>query len=163
VRPYLFESAWHLPGTRAQVWEAVLRVEDWPSWWPAVRAVRVLDAGHDGGLDRRIEYLLHAPLGYRLAVCTRTTTLEPPRLVVVEVVGQLAGTGRWELSEEAGGVRVDQRWEVATTRPWMRLVAPLARPAFRWSHDRAARRGGEGLARWLLSGARPSGGPAPSR
>ncbi|MCU1432614.1 MAG: polyketide cyclase [Actinotalea sp.] len=149
---YRFVSAWHLPGTVDQAWKAVSRIEDWPRWWPAVSATRTILPGRPDGVGRVNGYLLRAPLGYRLGVVTRTIEVSAPRRVVVAVSGHLAGTGTWTLEREDDGVRVDQVWEVAATRPWMRLLAPVARPAFRWSHDRAARRGGEGLARWLARG-----------
>ena len=48
-------------------------------------------------------------------------------------------------------------WRVRTTRRWMNVLAPIARPVFRWNHDRLMRAGGRGLARRLgvefLSGA----------
>jgi hypothetical protein len=150
VSAYRFASSWHLPGTAQDAWDAVVdRPEAWPSWWPAVKRAEIQDPGTDDGVGRRSCYWLRAPLGYRLAVRTRITEAVPPRVVVVEVIGQLAGTGRWEFVPEPGGVRVDQLWAVTATRWWMRLLAPIAAPAFRWSHDRAARRGEQGLARWL--------------
>jgi hypothetical protein len=35
-------------------------------------------------------------------------------------------------------------WNVATTKPWMNLIAPIARPVFQWNHDWVMSRGGEG-------------------
>jgi hypothetical protein len=40
---------------------------------------------------------------------------------------------------------------VATTRRWMSLLAPVARPVFEWNHDWVMARGGEGIARLLGS------------
>ncbi len=37
-------------------------------------------------------------------------------------------------------------WNVRTTRPWMNLVAPVARPVFRWNHNAVMHSGGQGLA-----------------
>ena len=37
-------------------------------------------------------------------------------------------------------------WNVRTTKPWMNLLAPIARPVFAWNHDWVMRNGGEGLA-----------------
>jgi hypothetical protein len=53
------------------------------------------------------------------------------------------------LFEEGGVTAVTYEWSVATTKAWMNLVAPLARPVFAWNHDWVMRRGGEGLAREL--------------
>ena len=40
-------------------------------------------------------------------------------------------------------------WHVETSKRWMNLLAPLARPVFAYNHDVVMRWGGEGLARRL--------------
>ena len=40
-------------------------------------------------------------------------------------------------------------WDVATTRPWMKALAPLLAPAFRWNHGQVMAEGGRGLAAHL--------------
>jgi hypothetical protein len=37
-------------------------------------------------------------------------------------------------------------WSVDLQRPWMRVLAPVAAPMFRWNHRGAMRAGGAGLA-----------------
>ena len=37
-------------------------------------------------------------------------------------------------------------WQVRTTKRWMNLAAPIARPLFKWNHDMVMQRGGKGLA-----------------
>jgi hypothetical protein len=44
---------------------------------------------------------------------------------------------------------VTYEWNVRTTRSWMNLVGPVARPVFRWNHNAVMHRGGEGLANLL--------------
>ena len=44
-------------------------------------------------------------------------------------------------------VRYD--WKVETTKRWMNLIAPIARPLFSWNHDVVMGWGGEGLAKRL--------------
>ena len=58
----------------------------------------------------------------------RLTRVEPLSLIEGEAVGELAGTGRWRLTHDAGVTRVRYDWNVRTTRPWMNLLAPVARP-----------------------------------
>lgn len=159
MAPYRFRSSWHVPGTPEQVWQAVATPEDWTWWWPAIGGAEVWERGDADGVGRVVTYLVRAPLGYRLAVRTVVVRSEPPELVEVRVTGHLEGRGRWVLRADGSGVEVDQLWEVSTTRPWMRLLDPVARPLFRFSHDRAARRGGEGLARWMR---RATNRPRPS-
>jgi hypothetical protein len=84
-----------------------------------------------------------------------TTRIEKPRLLEGRAEGELAGVGRWRLFEEAQGAgdrpvtAVLYEWNVSTTKPWMNLLAPLARRVFEWNHDWVMRNGGEGMARKL--------------
>ena len=60
--------------------------------------------------------------------------------------GELQGTGRWRLFEQDGVTAVLYEWNVSTTKPWMNLLAPVARPVFAWNHDVVMGWGGQGLA-----------------
>jgi hypothetical protein len=61
--------------------------------------------------------------------------------------GELTGTGRWRLFEQDGLTAILYEWNVATSKRWMTLLAPVLRPVFAWNHDVVMRWGGEGLAR----------------
>jgi hypothetical protein len=63
--------------------------------------------------------------------------------------GELEGTGVWRLFEQGGMTAVVYDWNVRTTRRWMNVLAPLARPVFDYNHDVVMGWGGEGLARRL--------------
>jgi hypothetical protein len=78
-----------------------------------------------------------------------TTRVAKPHLLEGQARGELAGTGRWRLFEEDGEAPVTAvvyEWNVSTTKPWMSLLAPIARPLFAWNHDWVMRNGGRGLA-----------------
>jgi hypothetical protein len=82
----------------------------------------------------------------------RTTRVLKPHLLEGHAQGELAGTGLWRLFEQDGGTPVTAvvyEWNVSTTKPWMNLFAPIARPVFEWNHDWVMRNGGEGIARLL--------------
>lgn len=79
----------------------------------------------------------------------RLVRVEPHALIEGEAVGELQGTGRWTFSEAGGLTAVRYDWNVSTTKPWMNLLAPLARPVFKWNHDVVMRWGAEGLAAQL--------------
>jgi hypothetical protein len=67
----------------------------------------------------------------------------------IGTVGELSGVGLWRLYEQDGVTAVLYEWNVATSKAWMNLLAPLARPVFEWNHDWVMARGGEGIARLL--------------
>jgi hypothetical protein len=75
--------------------------------------------------------------------------LDAPRSMRGDAVGELTGSGHWRLFEEDGVTAVVYDWNVRTTKAWMNLLAPLARPVFEYNHNVVMRWGGEGLARRL--------------
>jgi hypothetical protein len=75
--------------------------------------------------------------------------VERPALMEGNAFGELSGHGRWRLLEDAGVTAVIYEWNVSTTKRWMNLLAPVARPVFEYNHDVVMCWGGEGLARQL--------------
>ncbi len=86
-------------------------------------------------------------LPYRVGFEITTTRVERPYLLEADAVGELSGVGRWRLYEQDGVTAVLYEWNVATSKAWMNLLAPVARPIFEWNHDWVMARGGEGIAR----------------
>ncbi len=87
-------------------------------------------------------------LGFEICV----TSVLPPSELEAEATGELEGTGRWTLAPADGGTLVRYAWDIRTTRRWMNMLAPVARPLFRWNHDELMREGGQSLARRLGGG-----------
>jgi hypothetical protein len=108
-----------------------------------------LEEGDETGVGRYGRYIWKSKLPYKLEFHARTTRVEKPHLLEGTVEGELAGTGTWRLYEESGTTAVLYRWEVRTTKAWMNLLTPIARPIFAVNHDFVMRNGGEGLARRL--------------
>jgi hypothetical protein len=101
-------------------------------------------------------------LPYRLGFDIQVRHLEPPTTLEAVATGELDGVGRWTLTPDDDGTLVRYDWDVRTTRWWMNLAAPVARPVFTWNHDALMREAAESLARRLdaelelpSSGSRP--------
>ena len=94
-------------------------------------------------------YTWRSKLPYELAFDMRLTRIEPMSLIEGEAIGELTGKGLWRFTEEGDSTRVRYDWNVKTTKPWMNLLAPVARPIFKWNHDVVMNWGAEGLARKL--------------
>ena len=146
---FILVSEWHLSASPSAVWEVLSAAEDWPSWWPYVRDVKLLKAGMDNGEGavRRIRWGSALPYGFTLDVTTRVA--EKPQLMVGEATGDLNGLGRWELAAIPVGTRVRYTWNVVLAKAWMRAFAPLLAPVFAWNHHRVMRAGAAGMARRL--------------
>jgi uncharacterized protein YndB with AHSA1/START domain len=147
---YAFVTRWSFQAPIESVWQLLSKSEDWPGWWPGVEAVELLEKGIDGGEVgslRRLTWKSRLP--YKLRFDMRTVRVEKPILLEGRANGELAGTGRWQLRQKGDWTRVQYDWQVATSKRWMNLLAPVARPLFAWNHDVVMRWGGQGLARRL--------------
>ena len=143
---YAFLTSWLLDAPVEPVWDAIYDTDAWPEWWPGVRRVEELvPRGPDGvgGLSR---FTFRSVLPYDLVFEMRSVRVERHRLLEGVASGELVGTGRWRFFVQEGATAVTYEWDVETTARWMNLLAPIARPAFAWNHDRVMRAGGEGLA-----------------
>ena len=146
---YRYVSTWQLQAPIEQVWAALNDLEHLPTWYSGVQEARELTPGDALGVGRRVRYVIKGRLPLRLAFEATTTRSLPPRDQELRAEGELAGTGRWSLDQHGQVTTVRYRWEVRTTRPWMNLLAPLARPVFTWNSKGVMLEAGEGLAGFL--------------
>jgi uncharacterized protein YndB with AHSA1/START domain len=146
---YEFLTTWLLEADRGRVWDAIYDSERWPAWWHGVEEAEKLEEGDKTGVGQYGRYVWKAKLPYRVEFFVRTTKVEKPHLLEGDADGELAGIGRWRLFEQGGVTAVIYQWNVSTTRAWMNLLAPVARPAFKGNHDYVMRNGGEGIAKLL--------------
>jgi hypothetical protein len=149
VAEYRFLTTWLLEAERERVWEAIYESERWPEWWRGVEEAEKLAEGDERGVGQRGRYVWKAKLPYRVNFEIVTTRVERPHLLEGDANGELAGVGRWRLFTEHGITAVIYEWNVSTTRSWMNLLAPIARPIFQSNHDYVMRNGGRGIARLL--------------
>jgi hypothetical protein len=95
----------------------------------------VLHAGASDGTGARHRWTFGTALPYTLSFDTEVVRSEPPSLLRTRATGELAGAGLWQLTDAPEGTAVRDCWIVDTTKRWMNLLAPVARPAFSWNHD----------------------------
>lgn len=149
VPTFALVSDWHISAHIDAVWRALNHPDYWPRWWPFVRTVEKLRAGDANGLGSiyRIEWTSRLP--YDITFEVETVEVIPQRLIRGSARGQLNGQGVWELRPDTTSTHVRYTWTVALGQPWMRFVAPLAAPVFRWNHNAVMRAGALGLSRHL--------------
>ena len=146
---YRFLTTWLLEAERERVWDAVYDSDAWPEWWRGVVEAERLAEGDEHGIGQYGRYVWKAKLPYKVEFFVRSTRVEAPYLLEGEASGELAGTGRWRFFEQDGITAVIYEWNVRTTKAWMNLLAPVARPVFALNHDHVMRSGGECLAKRL--------------
>ncbi|MBC7643852.1 MAG: SRPBCC family protein [Thermoleophilia bacterium] len=147
---YAFLTTWVLTDTTIDaVYDAIYAYERWPEWWRGVVKVEQATAGDELGVGAIARHSWRSVLPYTLHFEIESVRAERPFLLEGRASGELAGTGRWRLYERDSTVVVVYEWNVQTTRAWMNLVAPIARPIFRWNHNWVMNNGGTGLAQLL--------------
>lgn len=146
---YHLTTLWRFDAPLETVWDAIIHPEAWPNWWNGAECVVCLDDGDDSGVGARQRYTWKSVLPYRLTFVSRVTRVEPMCLLEGWVEGELEGVGCWHFGREGGLTTVRYEWRVRTTPRWMNLLAPLAKPLFRWNHDALMRAGAIGLARYV--------------
>jgi len=148
VAQYSFLTTWVLAAPREAVWDAIYDVESWPSWWRGVKEVEELEHGNESGIGARYRHEWRSAIPYPVRFETQITRIERPYVIEADADGELAGTGRWRFFD-GRDTAVTYEWNVRTTRAWMNLLAPVARPIFRWNHNVVMHQGGAGLAALL--------------
>jgi Polyketide cyclase / dehydrase and lipid transport len=146
---FRLSTVWRFDAPLNTVWNAIHDSARWPEWWTSVERVEALEQGAENGLGALQRFTWKGRLPYRVVFDVRVTRIEP--LVALEGVasGDLEGMGRWRFANGLGVTTVHYEWSVRVKRGWMSLLAPFARPLFRWNHDFVMREGGTSLARFL--------------
>jgi len=149
---YEFVTIWDLNAPIEQVWEVIKHSETWNEWWKGVVRVVELKEGDADGLGSIRRSTWKSALPYTLEFDSEIIRIEQMKLIEARAFGELDGTGLWQfesLSETSTRVRYD--WRVKTTKRWMNLIAPMARPFFTWNHNIIMGWGEEGLKRKLAA------------
>lgn len=150
--PQHFEltSHWRLRAPVERVWAALADPAGWPRWWRYVRRVQTLrEGGADGiGSVRRIDWATRLP--YRIVIEVEALEALRHQRLRGRSRGQLDGEGTWTLRAGGDGfTEVTYVWRVQLVKRWMRWLAPLLAPVFRWNHAGVMRAGEDGLRRYL--------------
>jgi len=146
---FVLVSHWRIAAPRERVWNVLNDPTGWPQWWPYVASVEKLESGDAAGVGARYRFHWTSRLPYSLTIETRVVEVDKPNTIRAKASGELDGEGTWRLHDDGTGTTVEYTWRVAVTRAWMRLLAPLLRPAFAWNHNAVMAAGEAGLRRHL--------------
>ncbi len=146
---YEFVTVWRIHSPLPAVWGLITQSELWPEWWRGLESVTELERGDENGLGNLRRYCWKGVLPYRLVFDVRTTRIESDMLIEGIASGDLVGTGVWKFATEGDITVVRYDWMVQTAKRWMNVLAPVARPLFKWNHDKIMEWGREGIVKRL--------------
>ncbi len=143
---YRFVTTWRVPGTIDEVKSVLGDAEALARWWPSVYLdVVVIDSGASDAVGRTVDLHTKGWLPYTLRWRLRITEPLTDTGFALAAVGDLQGTGRWTLRQDGPEVVVVYDWRVSATKPILRRLSWLLRPAFSANHHWAMARGEESL------------------
>ncbi len=139
-------GAWTTTAPAAAIYAVVVDLGDWPAWWPAIRAARLVGGGttaHDA-----VELVFDTPRPLRPLVVTLTVMeREVPRLLRVEITdGPLRGHGTVRIADDDRGSRTTYDIELRVRSPLFKPLEPVLAGASRSSGRERLRRAGADLA-----------------
>ncbi|MCF8243919.1 MAG: SRPBCC family protein [Saprospiraceae bacterium] len=146
---YQFITVWKFDHPLPQVWKEIKAMSLWPEWWSFVAKVKILKQGdaNEIGAIRRITWKTALP--YSLTFDSELVEEIHHRRMEGRAFGELDGVGIWNFTTIGSKTIVRYEWQVKTTKAWMNLLAPIARPIFSWNHDKVMKAGFVGLKKRL--------------
>lgn len=146
---YEFVTIWRFKSALEPVWDMIYHSDRWPDWWKGVERVELVKKGDENDIGSIHSYTWKSKLPYRLTFEMQLNRVEPMRIIEGIALGELSGKGLWQLSSEGDITTARYDWQVETTKRWMNLLTPVARPFFKWNHDVVMNWGAEGLAKTI--------------
>ncbi|HZZ95401.1 MAG TPA: SRPBCC family protein [Jatrophihabitantaceae bacterium] len=134
-----FHSEWRVAADPDAVYQALVDVAAYPSWWPQVTSARWLDDGFG-------EMRCRAKLPYDLTFRARWVVEDPDnRVLKAELEGDLIGSSQWQIEADGAGTHAVFDQAVDVRKRLMRLAVTVGRPALRFNQESMMRGGERGL------------------
>lgn len=135
LHSYRFTNVWMVSHAPGDVFAALTDLVEYPQWWWGFRSATRID-------EETVDLVLKSALPYSLEVRERFAVLEPENHhATVEMRGDLAGHFDFRVTGAGRGSRVDFVLECTAERKLLRVLAPMARFAYRQNHEIVMRRG----------------------
>ena len=143
---YHFVTEWRVAATVAEVKAVLGDALSLTRWWPAVYLEVVqLEPGGPDGVGRAVDLHTKGWLPYTLRWTLRITEPLTDKGFALTADGDLEGTGRWTFRQDGPEVVITYDWRIHATKPLLRRLGWLLKPAFSANHVWAMRKGEESL------------------
>lgn len=146
---YAFVTTFEVGAPPTDVFDLVVEPEPWLAHWGDVVDVDRRRTGARNGTGSAIAGSVRAPLGYRIGGRIDVVGAQRPERVEMQVTGTIRGSGLWLLRPTTAGTAVRFSWEVRPAATWLRVLTPVARPAFEAAHTTVVRHAVEAAAAHL--------------
>ena len=146
---YKFIDRWSIRAPIDQVFSHIADASTYPRWWPVYPTVEVVPDVQPPHIGSRARLAVASALGYRLNLEVEITESNPPYYLNTLSRGDLEGTGTWEFEQKGDTTIATWTWIVESHHPLLKMLEPIAKRLFEWSHNDASEKGHRGLKKLL--------------
>ena len=147
-----YEGTFIFPVSVARLWETLLQVDQFTSWWSWLQDFCV-----DGtvlGPGSVLHGIVAPPVPYRMQIDVVLEDWVVEQRIAALVDGDLEGPATLAFEGDGAESRVHAAWALEMMQRPMRIAARVAYPLLRWGHDRVVDATVDGLRRQLAAGGR---------
>jgi len=145
--PYHFVTKWFFHASIERVWEEIVDIPSWPSWWVGWKKTVFHGSAPPLQLGSVIDHEVRGALPYRVCFRTVVTLFQPPHRLEIASSGDLVGTGSLILDQQGHGTAVTYFWDVGLSNPLLNFLGKLSftRILLNKNHDYVMDEGYRGL------------------
>jgi hypothetical protein len=146
-------GCWRNTAPVEDVWDVLIDLETWPEWWPAIRAVELIEPSAHAVAAARLTFSTRPPLRPLITTLEVVERQEPNRLDVLVSDGPLGGHGVFTIDPDPEGSRSCYDVSLSVRSLLFKPIEPILRSGTRSAGKQRLERAGEDLAR--LAGGDP--------
>jgi hypothetical protein len=143
-----YDDTFTFPVSVARLWETLLRVDQFTSWWSWLQDFRV--DGAELGRGSVLHGVVAPPVPYRMQIDVVIEEWVVEEHIAAMVHGDLEGPATLTFDGDGTGSRAHAVWTLEMMQRPMRIAARVAYPLLRWGHDRVVDATVDGLRRQLV-------------
>jgi hypothetical protein len=143
-----YEGSFTFPVPVACLWETMLQVDRFTSWWSWLQDFWVEGTGLERGSV--LHGIVAPPVPYRMRIDVVLEDLVVEQRIVARVHGDLEGPATLTFEGDGTESRAHVAWALEMMQRPMRIAARIASPLLRWGHDRVVDATVDGFRRQLV-------------
>jgi uncharacterized protein YndB with AHSA1/START domain len=125
METYHFVTNWHFHAPMERVWDELIHVSAWPTWWSSWRKAQYRGGESQSQLGSLVDNEVKGTLPYALRFTTEVILIQPPQRLEFKSSGDTVGSGKIVLEQRDNGTAVTYYWDVATTNAAFNLLGKL--------------------------------------
>ena len=122
---YHLVTKWFFQTPIERVWEEIIDIEAWPTWWQSIKRATIRGPEPRLQLASMADCEVKGALPKTLHLSMEVTTFQPPNFMDLKSSGDLLGGGQWVLERQTNGTAVTFYWDVGMTNSFLNLLGKL--------------------------------------